>query len=541
MRITITAGSIGLFILLAACGGSPAAPPPDTGGLAALDAQATLAVWAARETAVADETRQAGQATADAHQAAVAATQSAESATAQAIHAADATAAAHGTAVAVEATATAGAGYMAATAQANAATATRDALAAEQLRLGIAATATADAAALAFQEQQAAKALAAKQAEIDRAAMWNRLLPWLAGIAVTAAGTALVLATGVWAVGQLRRTRPQQAGDVWVMLGPGGPVALNRPPAQIPATLPRANITVTAPPPPEAPATLPVARRGCWLVAGKRDSGKTTALKAIAARRRGTIIVVDPRDWEGKWNGVSRVIGRGGDYAAIEAFLVEEMEAILTERGKRLGDGVPDRVLQADPVFVMIDELPAIVERLGANCMTSPRRWMYEMRQMGGDLLLSTQSLHVRAMGLKDYGDVRRMFDFTLALGDIAVAQFPDMARSMTRPAVLSTLTAARPVVIPFEEADGEEVVALPPIFTAPEPRPKADPRAMRAEDIERIRQLLAAGWSQRAIEVEMFGYAGGAAWEAVRQVLGEDGSRPAACDPAPGYQYSER
>jgi hypothetical protein len=294
-------------------------------------------------------------------------------------------------------------------------------------------------------------------------------------------------------------------------------VALNRPPAQIPATLPRANITVTAPPPREAPAALPVARRGCWLVAGKRDSGKTTALKAIAARRRGTIIVVDPRDWEGKWSGVSRVVGRGGDYAAIEAFLVEEMEAILTERGKRLGDGVPDRVLQADPVFVMIDELAAIVERLGASCMTSPRRWMYEMRQMGGDLLLSTPSLHVRAMGLKDYGDVRRMFDFTLALGDIAVAQFPEMARAMARPAVLSTLTAARPVVIPYEETGTEAPpTIMPPMFVAPEPRPKADPRAMRPEDADRIRELLAAGWSQRAVELELFGYNGGAAWETV-------------------------
>ena len=75
----------------------------------------------------------------------------------------------------------------------------------------------------------------------------------------------------------------------------------------------------------------------------------------------------------------------------------------------------------------------------------------------------------------------------------------------------------------------------------APKPRPKADPRAMRAEDVERIRQLLAAGWSQRAIEVEMFGYTGGAAWEAVRQVLGEDTNRSAACDPTPGYQFSKR
>lgn len=550
IKATIIAGSVAL--LMVGCGGAAAPPPPDTSGLAALDAQATLAVWSARETAVAEETRRAQQATVDAANAAARATEMSEGATAQAIQAAGATVAAHGTAVAFEATATAGAGYLAATAQSAAATATRDGLAAEQLRLGIAATATADAAALAFQEALAEKALAARQAEIDRELMWNRLVPWLAGIVAVGAAAAMALFAGTWAVERLRRTRPQQAGDVWVMLGPGGPVALNRPPAQLPASLPRAPITVSTPAlPAETPVPLPVPRRGGWLVAGMRGSGKTTAIQAVLRGRAGARIVIDPHDQAGKWPSDVRVIGRSGDYEAIEAFLVEEMARVLAERTRRLGEGVPERVLQAEPIFVVIDELPAIVERLGDGCMTSPRRWMYEMRKMGGDLLVSTQSLRVQAMGLKGYGDVRQMFDFTLALGDVAQAQFPSLAAGMARPAVLSTLASARPVIIPQVESnaipagdldgDGDDdVILLPdgPLFTAPTPvAPKADPRNMRPEDVDRIRALKGGGWSQRAIEDEMFGYTGGAAWEAVREALDGGGrSWPAAATwPTPG------
>src|SRR5690606_22671499 len=177
------------------------------------------AVWSARETAVANEARRAAQATTDAANAAAEATRVAESATASAVEAANATVAANATAVAVDAA------RMAA-----GATATWDALAARQMALGIEATATADAAALAFQEAQAAKALAARQAEIDRGAMWTRLLPWLAGMVVFVVLVVVLVVVGAWALPRILQARPHQAGDVWVMVGPKGPVVLNHPP-----------------------------------------------------------------------------------------------------------------------------------------------------------------------------------------------------------------------------------------------------------------------------------------------------------------------
>lgn len=201
--------SLVLLVAGAGCGGGQSAYSPALTGQEGLDARATLAIVAAREEAAIEETRRAVQAT-----------QVAEGATAQAIQAAAATTSAQETVVAVEATQAAAL-----------VTATWGDLLIQQEQYAIIATATADASALAFQEQQGALALARRQAEIERTAMWTRLWPWLVVIVVLTGGVALVLVAASWAIERWRRTRPQRAGDVWVMVGPGGPVALNRPPA----------------------------------------------------------------------------------------------------------------------------------------------------------------------------------------------------------------------------------------------------------------------------------------------------------------------
>jgi hypothetical protein len=97
----------------------------------------------------------------------------------------------------------------------------------------------------------------------------------------------------------------------------------------------------------------------------------------------------------------------------------------------------------------------------------------------------------------------------------------------------------SRPVIIPHvrpepSRVDGMDGAPGAALIPPPLVREKADPRAMRPEDADRIRELLAAGWSQRAVELELFGYNGGAAWEAVARFAGSREFPAAAWNPAP-------
>lgn len=512
MRITIIVTvSLAAAVALAGCGSPLAIPRPDVSGLAALDAQATLAVWSAQEAAAASATRQAAES-----QAAAAST--AAAGTAAAVDAANATVAANATGVALD------------TARMSAeATATWDALMARRMAMGIEATATADAAALAFQEATAAKALAARQAEIDRDVMWNRMLPWLVGLAAVVAAAVVVGVVGVWALPRIWRSRPQQAGDTWIMMDANGaPMVLNRPLRALPSSAARP----LALPVSERvePVPLPPARLGHVLVAGETGSGKSSAMVEIL-RSRAEAVVLDPH-WNGRDWGGARVIGGGRNFDAIREYM-DEMRRMLRGRYEAREGGRAEFA----PLTVAVDEMPAIVGALGREIEATWREWLREGRKVGLFLVLATQSTRVRTLGIEGERDLLENFTYVLALGDVARREYGALANGMAHPAVLVTKGAARPVVIPHVPAavptrevavgdldgDGDEDVISPPgpMFVAPTPqheRPKADPRNMTRGDADYIRELLSAGWSQRAVEMEVFGYTGGAAWEAVKK-----------------------
>ena len=266
-----------------------------------------------------------------------------------------------------------------------------------------------------------------------------------------------------------------------------------------------------------SPIPLPPLTQGHVLIAGETGSCKTTAMLAVL-RRRQNVIVLDPHDNRATW-GNARVIGAGRNFEAIGEFM-SNMEILLSERYSQRAQGQN----RFDLLTVATDEMPAIVAALGRGVDKSWRTWLREGRKVGLFLIVSTQSTRVKTLGIKGEGDLLENFAYVLTLGSVAVKGYPDLVKGMERPAVIRTLAGAKPVIIPrLQEGAMVNERPVTPLFVAPEPVEFADPKNMTDQTSALIRRLSKELPSQRAIESRVFGYEGGAAYQAVRSVLREE------------------
>lgn len=341
------------------------------------------------------------------------------------------------------------------------------------------------------------------------------------------------------------------AAVVWFLMQRAQPViipdAVHGPQVLIPSgsyqvLSPPTRLSLPAPPVPRAPSTnttetavpdtlpLPPLATGHVLIAGETGSGKSTALLAVLGRRQG-VVVLDPHDDGHTW-GQARVIGGGRDFVAIGGFM-EHMQTLLSERYQQRAQGQR----QFAALTVATDEMPAIVSALGRDMDAVWRTWLREGRKVGLFFVVCTQSTRVRTLGIRGEGDLLQNFTYVVLLGKLAAAGYPQLVQGMTRPAILRTSTTARPVVIPY--AGAMPALAETAVSASANPVPTrsrltadsfptnadtapiyADPTQVTPAAIARIQQLRAAGYSQRAIETAVFGYTGGAAYQAVRAAL---------------------
>lgn len=517
-----------LFMVLSACG-APPIPLPVTAVTPGNPAVAAGEAWATAQAAQTQAQLAAQRATAEAQLA----TQAAAAATAQVEQAALGTMQAQAaTATVVSGTATA---VYASTA---------DALAFRATGVAIDATATSVAAQAAAEQrliEDEVRRLALQRAREAEALAYqqrlNRIKPILWGMAALAA---ILLAAGVtWYL--LQRAQPLVIPDPVHgprVLIPSGSYQVLAPPAR-PA--------LPAPQPQSAPASatpdllpLPPLATGHVLIAGETGSGKSTALLAVL-QRRSNVVVLDPHDDGRTWGG-ARVIGGGRDFAAIGDFM-GQMQSVLSQRYQERAQGQR----QFAALTVATDEMPAIVSALGRGMDAVWRAWLREGRKVGLFFVVSTQSTRVRTLGIRGEGDLLENFTYVLLLGKLAAADYPQLAQGMARPAILRTSEAARPVVIPYAGELGgaavengrpslpDETVSFPALSDPSRPVTAlplvggvgagyADPAQLTPGVVARIWELYGVGESQRAIERTVFGYAGGAAYQAVRDVLQRQG-----------------
>lgn len=178
------------------------------------------------------------------------------------------------------------------------------------------------------------------------------------------------------------------------------------------------------------------------MVAGRTDSGKTTTVEAILARRvvKGDLVlVIDPHFQDGKWLG-AYTVGGGRDYAACyDTF--DAARRLLDRRYTSYNAGT--RTEDFRRVTIVVDEVPAIIAH-GQMDKATYERWLLfatslgsEARKVRVSVVLVTQSQLVRDIGISS---AMRDNYARIALGDTAADLLREDPMPARRAALLELL-----------------------------------------------------------------------------------------------------
>ena len=161
------------------------------------------------------------------------------------------------------------------------------------------------------------------------------------------------------------------------------------------------------------------------MVVGGTGSGKTYIARYLLHARQ-TAYILDPHDDGHTWPDHCRVIGGGRNFDQI-AETISEMATLLDNRFKQRemsGGG------HFDDVTLAVDELPAIVSRHPDVAKTLMQIGM-EGRKVNVFLLLLTQSVLVRSLGIEGQGDLRENFA-TVKIDPLPSGVSQDTPRTVT-------------------------------------------------------------------------------------------------------------
>lgn len=363
----------------------------------------------------------------------------------------------------------------------------------------------------------------AERADVVYQARMNGLRPWL----WTAAVLALLLVAGSLAYRLWYISQPVRNGNGDIIALPSNQFQVM--PGRL---LPRIEEPLLLPAGIE-PVSLPQITSGHVLIAATSGSGKTICLRELVDMRAGSTIVIDPHYTPGAW-GAAKVI-YGPEMGPFLTSLVEELEKRKTARH--------DGQRHFDIFTVATEEMPSLVNEFGKDILFVWKRIMREGRKFGIFMMVVSQSTRVRSLGIDGEGDLLDNFNHVIELGKNAVESEPALVAGMQRPALIrSGHQSPQTIVIPYDprkDSESEQFVpfypfagsgdptpivpAAPPINNMQAPGlPAVDTRwgLISAQQVAQICAMYGDGYSQRAIELRVFGHAGGSAYHKVCAVL---------------------
>ena len=153
------------------------------------------------------------------------------------------------------------------------------------------------------------------------------------------------------------------------------------------------------------------------LIIGDTGTGKSTLAQWLAYQVGGLVTVYDPDATPEEWQGLN-VVGRGGNFTAIEAAMVTDLEDLQARVELRGKEG--DRALAGKEVVTIAEEFPLL-----ANQVPSAVEWLLSHARRGRKpkklLIVLSQDDSVKTLGIEGEGGVRRNFRM-VRLGKYAIA-----------------------------------------------------------------------------------------------------------------------
>jgi hypothetical protein len=199
---------------------------------------------------------------------------------------------------------------------------------------------------------------------------------------------------------------------------------LATPPHPPPATQPDAAAAATAPAPvlPWKQWRLQAVQAHHLLIIGNTDSGKTTLVRALLTGKRGTILIIDPKNRPGKWGDITALgLDDDAEYTRIDQAL-QMVLAELRQRQKALNHGSTT----FPSLTVVVDEAPDVAD----ECMAFPtlfKRVGSVGRELHISLIVLSQRSTVRPLGIEGDGQARDNFTKIL-MGSFARRMEPALA-----------------------------------------------------------------------------------------------------------------